>query len=335
MKTIKRISTSLASVALAVAAVPNVMADVKMPSDWNGPKVMGPPQSANACGEAPDITRITHKYLDVAYANISDAQKMDIFLPEEWKPQYPVIINVHGGAFFGCDKMDNQLVPALYGLGKGYAVANINYRLSPEAKWPAQINDVKAAIKFVRANAKKFSFDPNKIILMGGSAGGHLVALAGVSGDVKELEDPNLGYLDISTKVQAVVAWYSPINFKTTDKQWEQIGIKGQLHEPLDSFESFLLREELGKASEATLKTLNPENYITSDAPPFLLQHGYKDEVIPRLQSQEFAVKLAEAIGSDNVEYNLLMSSNHAEDKYFHTENNLERNYEFLKRHIK
>ena len=306
-----------------------------MPKDWNGPKIMGPPQGPNACGEAPDITRITHKYLDVAYANKSEAQKMDIFLPEQWKLRYPVIINIHGGAFYGCDKMDNQLVPALYGLDKGYVVANINYRLSPEAKWPAQINDVKAAIKFVRANAKKYSFDPDKIILMGGSAGGHLSVLAGVSGDVKELEDPSLGNSDVSTKVQAVVAWYSPINFKTTDKQWKQIGINGQLHEPLDSFESFLLREELGKASEETLRTLNPENYITSDAPPFLLQHGYKDEVIPRLQSQEFAAKLAEAIGSDNVEYNLLMGANHAEDKYFHTENNLQRNYEFLERHIK
>ncbi len=78
---------------------------------------------------------------------------MDIFLPEQWKLRYPVIINVHGGAFFGCDKMDNQLTPALYGLSKGYAVVNINYRLSPEAAWPAQINDLKAAIKFVRANA--------------------------------------------------------------------------------------------------------------------------------------------------------------------------------------
>lgn len=195
---------------------------------------MGPPQGANACGEAPDITRIKNKYLDITYATKSDAEKMDIYLPDQWQPKYPVIINIHGGAFFGCDKMDNQLVFALYGLDKGYAVANINYRLSPEAKWPAQINDVKAAIKFVRANAKKYSFDPDKIILMGGSAGGHLSVLAGVSADVKKLEDPAVGYPDVSTRVQAVVAWYSPINFMTTDKQWKQIGIDGQQHEPLN-----------------------------------------------------------------------------------------------------
>lgn len=335
MKAKHLLCTSLATTVFALAVAPGAVADVKMPKDWNGPKIMGPPQGPNACGEAPDVTRITHKYLDVPYADISEAQKMDIFLPEDWQPKYPVIINIHGGAFFGCDKMDNQLVPALYGLDKGYAIANINYRLSHEAKWPAQINDVKAAIKFVRANAKKYSFDPEKIILMGGSAGGHLSALAGVSADVKELEDPALGNPDVSTKVHAVVAWYSPINFKTTDKQWQDIGIDGQLHEPIDSFESFMLREELGKASDEILRTLNPENYITSDAPPFLLQHGYLDSVIPRTQSEDFAAKLAKVIGSDNVEYNFLMNADHAEDKYFHTDNNLQRNYEFLERHIK
>lgn len=309
-------------------------ADVQMPADWHGKKIIGPPQGPNTCGPAPDISRIKNKYLDVSYANISPAEKMDIYLPDQWKIKYPVIINIHGGAFFGCDKMDNQLVPALYGLQKGYAVANINYRLSPEAPWPAQINDVKAAIKFVRANANKYNFDPDNIILMGGSAGGSLVALAGVSADVKSLEDPQLGNPDVSTRVQAVIAWYPPINFLTMDQQWQEIGIDGQRHSTEDSFESFLMRKQITKVDKSVMDTTNPENYITSDAPPFLIQHGYLDNTIPRLQSQEFAARLAKVIGSDNVEYNLLMSAHHAEDLYFHTTHNLERNYQFLARHI-
>ncbi|EMX2853181.1 alpha/beta hydrolase [Yersinia enterocolitica] len=324
----------LTLVCLSIFPLFGANADIKMPSDWHGKKIEGPPQGANGCGEAPDISRITHKYLDVPYASVSDAQKMDIFLPEQWQLKYPVIINVHGGAFFGCDKMDNQLVPALYGLEKGYAVVNINYRLSPEAAWPAQINDVKAAIKFVRANAKKYNFDPDNIVLMGGSAGGNLVALAGVSADVKSLEDPALGYPDVSTKVQAVIAWYPPINFLKMDEQWKQIGIDGQKHSTANSFESFLMRKQISQVPQDIMDTTNPEKYITKDAPPFLIQHGYKDSVIPRLQSQEFADKLAQEIGGDNVEYNLLMESDHAEDKYFHTQNNLERNYEFLSRHL-
>lgn len=94
------------------------------------------------------------------------------------------------------------------------------------------------------------------------------------------------------------------------------------------------MREQIGKVAAARMATSNPETYITADAPPFLIQHGYLDDTIPRLQSQEFAAKLAKAIGSDKVEYNLLMSAHHAEDRYFHTRNNLERNYEFLARHL-
>ncbi|MGN5119023.1 alpha/beta hydrolase fold domain-containing protein [Aeromonas sp. 55A] len=314
----------------ALAAIP----DVPMPSDWHGRKIQGPPSGPNSCGMAPDVSRIAHKYLDVPYANRSAAQKMDIYLPDQWQASYPVIINVHGGAFFGCDKMDNQLVPALYGLQKGYAVANINYRLSPEARWPAQIHDLKAAIKFVRAHAKQYSFDPDRIILMGGSAGGHLVALAGVSADVKELEDATLGNQDVSTRVQAVISWYPPINFLTMDAQWKQIDIAGQPHSTEDSFESFLMRKQITQVAAAEMATTNPETYIRQDAPPFMIQHGYLDDTIPRLQSQEFAAKLARAIGSDKVEYNLLMQAKHADDRYFHSRNNLERNYEFLARHL-
>lgn len=312
----------------------SLSANVKMPTDWHGAPISGPPQGPNACGKSPDISRIKNKYLDIPYASISPAEKMDIFLPEEWKPRYPVIINVHGGAFFGCDKMDNQLIPALYGLSKGYAVANINYRLSPEAQWPAQINDVKAAIKFVRANALKYNLDPDNIILMGGSSGGNLVSLAGVSANVKALEDPKLGYPEVSTKVQAVIAWYPPIDFLTMDAQWLKIGINGQKHSTANSFESFLMREQITTADKKLLASSNPENFITAEAPPFLIQHGYRDSTIPRLQSEHFADKLASAIGSDNVEYELLMGAEHADDKYFHTSNNLERNYQFLERHI-
>jgi acetyl esterase/lipase len=333
MNNLLRIAFSAAALSTTILPL-QALANVSMPNDWHGPKIMGPPQGPNGCGKAPDITHIKQKFLDVSYAPISGAEKMDIFIPDDGKKMHPVIINVHGGAFFGCDKMDNQLVPALYGMDKGYAVANINYRLSPEAAWPAQINDVKAAIKFVRANATKYQFDPDKIVLMGGSAGGNLVALAGVSGDVKELEDPKLGNADVSTKVQAVIAWYTPINFLTMDTQWKLIGIDGQKHDPLESFESFMMRKEIHSVDPAIMRTTNPETYITKEAPPFFIQHGYKDAVIPRMQSMEFAEKLSAAIGGDNVEYSLLMQSNHAEDKYFHTINNLERNYAFLARHL-
>ncbi|WP_016594586.1 prolyl oligopeptidase family serine peptidase, partial [Yersinia pestis] len=130
------------------------------------------------------------------------------------------------------------------------------------------------------------------------------------------------------------IAWYPPIDFLTMDEQWKKIGIDGQKHSTENSFESFLMREKITQVDKSRMSTTNPMNYITADAPPFLIQHGYQDSTIPRLQSQLFAAKLASAIGSDNVEYNLLMGAEHADDKYFHSNNNLERNYQFLARHI-
>lgn len=148
---------------------------------------------------------IKTKYLDLAYASESPAQKLDIYLPNEGVGPFPVIISIHGGAFKFGDKADGQLTPMLEGLKHGYAVVGVNYRLSGEALYPAQINDIKAAIRFLRANASEYNLDKEKFATWGGSAGGNLAAMAGTSGDVKELEDLSLGNAGESSRVQAVV----------------------------------------------------------------------------------------------------------------------------------
>ena len=116
-------------------------------------------------------------WIDVPYANASPSEKMDIFLPNSTGP-YPVIIWIHGGGFETGNKNENSSKPAKEGLSRGYAVVSINYRSSREATFPAQINDVKAAIQFLRANSKKYNLNPDKIGLWGSSAGGFLAALA-------------------------------------------------------------------------------------------------------------------------------------------------------------
>ena len=98
---------------------------------------------------------IKRKWIDIAYANQSQAQKLDIYLPDEGDGPYPVILSIHGGAFKSGDKGDGQVNAMLEGLKRGYAVVSINYRLSGEAIWPAQIQDVKAAIRWIRANSKQ------------------------------------------------------------------------------------------------------------------------------------------------------------------------------------
>ena len=131
-----------------------------------------------------------------------ERQRLDLYTPEKADGPLPVIVWVHGGAWMGGAK--DAGVPALPFVGKGYAVASINYRFSQHAAFPAQIEDCKAAIRWLKANAKAFDLDPERIGVWGASSGGHLVTLLGTSGGVKDLEGRG-GNADQSSRVRAVV----------------------------------------------------------------------------------------------------------------------------------
>ncbi len=167
----------------------------------------GGPQRSGQMPKA-NTQNIKNKYLDVAYAGKSAAQKLDIYLPSEDKGPFPVIVFIHGGAFKMGDKSSFEVNPALEGLKHGYAVVSVNYRLSGEAIFPAQIQDVKAAIRFIRANAGKYHLNSNKIASWGASAGGHLSAMVGTTGDIQEFDDASLGNATQSSQVHAVIDWF-------------------------------------------------------------------------------------------------------------------------------
>jgi acetyl esterase/lipase len=103
-----------------------------------------------------------YKETDIPYAKVSEAQKLDIYWPDKFDGPYPVIVSIHGGGYCVGDKLGPDVLVAWQGLQRGYAVVSVNYRLSSEAVFPAQINDVKAAIRFVKANAKKYNLNPDK-----------------------------------------------------------------------------------------------------------------------------------------------------------------------------
>jgi len=302
--------TIIAAGALAAALVPTAWAQ------RGGP------------GAAVDTSTIKTKWLDVPYATVSAAQKLDIYLPNSGTGPFPVIVSIHGGAFKGGDKNGAELASALKGLDSGYAVVSLNYRLSGEAIWPAQINDVKAAVRFIRANAAKYRLNPDRIAAWGGSAGGHLAALLGTSGGVEELQDDSLGNAGVSDRVQAVVDMFGPINFLTMDEQFTKAGVAGQVHNTAESPESALMGKALTLVPDL-VKQANPETYIDANDPPFFIQHGTADVLIPSQQSVDFAAALRKVLGTKKVSIELLAGAGHAGAAFF-TDANIAKVMAFL-----
>lgn len=146
---------------------------------------------------------------DVAYvSNGHERQKLDVYLPPNAAASCPLIVWIHGGAWKEGSK---EGPPALGMLDKGWVVASLNYRFSQHAIFPAQIEDCKAAIRFLRAKAERFHIDKQRVAVWGASAGGHLAALLATTGSVKEFDVGE--NLDQSSAVQSVINWFGPTDF--------------------------------------------------------------------------------------------------------------------------
>jgi acetyl esterase/lipase len=244
---------------------------------------------AQPAGRTPNASRLPESatvHRDLAYVpGGHERQKLDLYLPKEGT-HLPLIINIHGGAFKLGSKADS--VPVEY-LAQGYAVASINYRLSQHAKFPAQIEDCKAAVRWLRAHAAEYRLDPGHFAAWGGSAGGNLAALLGTTGDAKGFDvGPNL---DQSSRVQAVVDYFGPTDFLQMDAHRLP---NGMVHDPADSPESELIGGAIQENKEKTART-NPITYITPGDPPFLICHGDQDPLVPHHQSELLAAALKQA----------------------------------------
>ncbi|MDR7211848.1 alpha/beta hydrolase [Flavobacterium piscis] len=237
-----------------------------------------------------------NQWLNQNYANDDkEYHNLDIYLPKAEKPEYKAIIVIYGSAWYG----NNMKQTAFETIGKhllysGFAVIVINHRASSDAAYPAQINDVKAAVRFVRANASKYQIDPSFIGITGYSSGGHLSSLAGASNSVKEFTvgkktvdiEGNIGnYTSVSSSVNAVVDWFGPIDMtlmneckSTKDGNSPEAAlIKGN---PADNLDMLAL--------------LNPITFIDKTDPQFIVIHGEADNVVSYCQSEIFSKALKE-----------------------------------------
>jgi len=279
--------------------------------------------------ESTSETSTTATYSDVAYASSSSSQKLDIYLPSGDGP-FPVVVFIHGGAFLMGDKsMEASNAATL--VSKGYAAVSINYRLSGEAKFPAQIQDCKAAIRFLRANATKYKLNPDKIASWGASAGGNLSALLGTSGGVAELEGAELGNSSFSSRVLVSVDWFGPINFLTMDSEASALGFTINTN-AASSPESSLMGAAVQSIPEQVAKA-NPSTYISSDDAAFFIQVGNADRNIPYTQSANFYNALLPILGS-KVSYELIAGAGHGGSQFSSTDN-MNKVIAFLDKYLK
>jgi acetyl esterase/lipase len=216
--------------------------------------------------------------------------KLDVYVPAGTGP-FPLIVWIHGGGWVSGDKALGAQSHQVRQTSRGYVVASVNYRLSGQAKFPAQIHDCKAAIRWLRANASRFRIDPSRVAVWGGSAGGHLVALLGTSGGIPELEG-DLGNPSYSSRVQAVVDWYGPSDFLTIDAQALACSILDG-NSPLAPHNQLL--GCMVAACPETARSASPVTYISVDDPPFHIDHGTNDCTVPPKQSEELHAALTGA----------------------------------------
>ena len=226
--------------------------------------------------ETPKVPEGVTVHRDVAYVTDGhERQKLDLYVPDTGE-NLPLIIWVHGGAWKGGDK--THFTPKEY-LKAGYAGASLNYRLSQHAVFPAQIEDVKAAVRWLRANAGTYRLDPNRFAAWGSSAGGHLVAMLGTTSDVAEFEVGE--NLKVSSHVQAVVDYFGPTDFLQMDTQRLPDGL---VHDAPDSPESQLVGGPIQEHKDRVARA-NPITYVSKDDCPFLIIHGDQDKLVPYQQS--------------------------------------------------
>lgn len=223
-------------------------------------------------------TNQTEVKRDIEYARIdAHALTLDLHIPKS-NVRSPLIVWVHGGAWRSGSKANMPLTALV---AKGYPVASVDYRLSTEARFPAQIHDIKAAIRYLRAHTSEWGLSAEKIVIAGDSAGGHLAALVGVSNGHAELEGAVGDNRDRSSSVQGIISFYGASNLATILDQSTPHGLSVRVP-ALD-----LLLGGQPKDLPELARLASPVFHVDADDPPLLLLHGDKDPQMPIKQSEE------------------------------------------------
>ena len=246
---------------------------------------------------------------NLEFANVEGhSLKLDLYLPAKSEASR-LVVWIHGGGWQAGSK---EQCPISWLAEQGYTVASISYRLTDKAIFPAQIHDCKAAVRWLRANAEKFGYKTDSIAVAGSSAGGHLAALLGTSGDVKALEGTVGGNLEHSSRVSAVIDYYGATDFVLRSKTQPQRA----------NAEGSIVYKLLGGGADKKVdlaKLASAVFHVTPDDPPFVVFHGDKDNKVLLDQSQRIQEVYAKA--GLPLTLHVLAGSGHGGQEFFSGKN--------------
>ena len=263
-----------------------------------------------------DMSQFSKTLLDVFYlGNENPRQTLDIIYPTAGEAPYKTIVVIHGGGWKYGDKQAETIAPIFQAITQGYAVVSVNYRLSDEVKWPKPLHDVKAAIRHLRANEKKYELDTKNLVVWGSSAGAHIALMLATTNNHPAFENLSMGFETYSSNVQGVISWYGVADISRLTNLGSH---------PANDIMGFNVQENWAKTNDA-----NPINLVGSMFPPTLLVHGTDDKVVPYMQAVNMKNVINNSVGRDVARLVTFEGAGHG-DEVMKTLDNMEKYFDFV-----
>lgn len=253
----------------------------------------------------------------VENADENSRQQLDIIYPESGEEPYKFIVALHGGGWMSGSKNSGSLAPMFQAVYQGYAVAAVNYRTGAEGKWPANVEDAKAAIRYLRTNAEELNLDAGNIVVWGISTGAYLAQmLAATNGDT-QLGNSETESQNAESDVQGVVSWYG-------------ISDISGVAEKLDAQSNIIMGIDVRKIRNGEVDSeINPTEHVDSNFPPMLMIHGTDDEIAPIEQAENMRDLVNDATGSETAQLIVVNGAGHG-DKEIHTDEYIHQTLDFI-----
>lgn len=282
------------------------------------------------------------KRTDIVYADDGmEEHKLDLYMPgtdtDKGAGPFPTVVFVHGGGWAGGDKADlnneeiqiNQLRDTL--LGHGYAIASVNYRLMPKGTFPEPMQDVAAAVRYLKSHAGQYGLDVDRFVMLGDSAGGHLATMVGMTSDKPDLQG-SIGVTDTDTKVKAIVGYYGIYDLTTRTEDQQQGPCQRAKPGAESSHGRLIGADPDSPQGEPIAAKASPITYVSANTPPVLLFHGRQDCTTPPAQAERFEAALKAAGVPTEL---TLIDAPHADKRFFETQELKDQLIRFLDTHVK